>query len=245
MNQIWLFILVGFLAQMIDGTLGMAYGVSGRTFLKTFLGLPSSLASAIIHVAEVPTTLVSGVSHLLLKNVDKDKLLKLAIPGIIGGAIGAWFLSDFGTYLEPFINVYLILMGIRILIKAIQPKILTKEMGKSIYVLGFVGAFFDACGGGGWGPIVTSTMMARGSDAKKTIGTVNTAEFLVTVAETTSFVLLIENLHLYASMIVSMIIGGVIAAPIATYLCKKLPTKPLMIAVGILIIVLNIYSLVS
>ena len=237
-----LFILIGFLAQMIDGTLGMAYGVSGRTFLKTVAGLPSALASAVIHAAEVPTTLVSGVSHFKLGNVDKNRFKKLMIPGVIGGVIGAWFLSGIGDNLEPFIDVYLIVMGIIILRKAMSKENKKVDVDKVVYPLGFAGGFFDAAGGGGWGPIVTSTMVASGNDVKKTIGTVNAAEFLVTLAETTTFAVLISDIKSYGFMIFGMIIGGVIAAPLAAYFCKKLPHKPLMAAVGILIIVLNIIN---
>ena len=136
-------------------------------------------------------------------------------------------------------------MGLIILRRAFQDKHEEKNIGNSIYPLGFAGGFFDAAGGGGWGPIVTSTMVAMGSDVKKTIGTVNVAEFLVTVAETTTFAVLIKDIYSYTYMILGMIIGGVIAAPLAARLCKKMPTKPLMAMVGLLIIALNLYSLFS
>ena len=191
-----LFIVIGFAAQIIDGTLGMAYGVSCRTFLKTVAGLPSALASAVVHVAEVPTTLASGLSHIKLKNVDKSLFFHLAIPGVIGGVAGAWFLSSAGDALEPFIDASLIIM-----------------------------------------------MLAVGHDVKKTIGTVNTAEFLVTLAETTTFVVLIRDFTSYWQTILGLIIGGVCAAPLAAWICKKIPVRPLLAVVGILIIVLNLYSL--
>lgn len=228
---------------MIDGTLGMAYGVSSRTFLKSFVGLPSALASAVVHASELPTTLISGISHWRLKNVDKSKLLHLTIPGIIGGILGAWFLSGTGDRFEKFINCYLILMGAIILRKAFQKESKERNIGNAIYPLGLAGGFFDAAGGGGWGPIVTSTMVAMGSDVKKTIGTVNTAEFLVTAAEITTFSILIKDIYSYTYMILAMIIGGVIAAPLAARLCKKIPARPLMAIVGCLIIALNIYNL--
>lgn len=238
-----MFVIIGFLAQMIDGTLGMAYGVSSRTFLKSFVGLPSALASAVVHASELPTTLISGISHWRLKNVDKSKLLHLTIPGIIGGILGAWFLSGTGDRFEKFINCYLILMGAIILRKAFQKESKERNIGNAIYPLGLAGGFFDAAGGGGWGPIVTSTMVAMGSDVKKTIGTVNTAEFLVTAAEITTFSILIKDIYSYTYMILAMIIGGVIAAPLAARLCKKIPARPLMAIVGCLIIALNIYNL--
>ena len=240
-----LYVLIGFFAQMIDGTLGMAYGVSCRTFLKTVAGLPSALASAVVHVAEVPTTLASGVSHLKLKNVDRSLLLRLLVPGIVGGVLGAWFLSSVGDKLEPFIDAYLIIMGFLILRKALQKHSAERHIGKMIYPLGFAGGFLDATGGGGWGPVVTSTMLAVGHDVKKTIGTVNTAEFLVTVAETTTFVVLLNDFTSYWQIILGLIVGGVCAAPLAAWFCKKIPARPLLGIVGALIIGLNLYNLLQ
>lgn len=238
-----LFIIIGFAAQIIDGTLGMAYGVSCRTFLKTVAGLPSALASAVVHVAEVPTTLASGLSHIKLRNVDKSLFLHLAIPGVIGGVIGAWFLYSIGDALEPFIDAYLIVMGFVILRKALQKHHKERHIGKDIYPLGLAGGFLDATGGGGWGPVVTSTMLAVGHDVKKTIGTVNTVEFFVTLAETTTFLVLLRDFTAYLQPVLGLIIGGVCAAPIAAWICKKIPVRPLLAIVGILIIVLNLYSL--
>ena len=239
-----LYVLIGFAAQMIDGTLGMAYGVSCRTFLKTVAGLPSALASAVVHVAEVPTTLASGLSHLRLKNVDKPLLLRLLIPGVLGGVLGAWFLSSVGDTLEPFIDAYLIVMGVIILRKAFRHVQKERHIGKGVYPLGFAGGFLDATGGGGWGPVVTSTMVAVGHDVKKTIGTVNTAEFLVTVAETTAFAVLLSDFTSYWQTILGLIVGGVCAAPLAAWFCKKIPVRPLLAIVGLLIVGLNLYNLI-
>lgn len=245
MLKFLLFVVIGFAAQMIDGTLGMAYGVSCRTFLKSVAGLPSALASAVVHVSEVPTTLASGLSHLRFKNVDKSLLWKLMIPGIVGGVLGAWFLSSVGDALEPFIDGYLIIMGIIILRKAFQKERKERHIGNAIYPLGLAGGFLDATGGGGWGPVVTSTMLAVGHDVKKTIGTVNTAEFLVTVAETTTFVVLLQDFSSYKLIILGLIVGGVCAAPLAAWFTKKIPVRPLLAIVGILIIGLNIYNLIG
>ena len=240
-----LFIIIGFAAQIVDGTLGMAYGVSCRTFLKAVAGLPSALASAVVHVAEVPTTLASGLSHIKLKNVDKSLLFKLMLPGIAGGVLGAWFLSSIGDKLELFIDIYLIIMGAIILRKAFRREQKERRLNKLIYPLGFAGGFLDATGGGGWGPVVTSTMVAVGHDVKKTIGTVNTAEFLVTLAETTTFVVLLNDFTSYWQIILGLIIGGVAAAPAAAWLCKKIPVRPLLAIVGVLIIGLNTYNLIA
>lgn len=231
---------------MIDGTLGMAYGVSCRTFLRSVAGLPSAVSSAVVHCSEVPTTLVSGISHLKLKNVSKEILLKLLIPGIIGGVLGAWFLSSIGDTLEPFIDSYLIVMGIIIFLKAFKKNNTAKrKVGSYVYPLGFFGGFLDATGGGGWGPVVTSTMLATGNDVKKTIGSVNTAEFLVTVAETTTFAAFIADIQNYWLIILGLVIGGVIAAPFGALLCKKMPVRPMLGIVGSLIIGLNVWNLVK
>lgn len=244
MVRFFLYVLIGFAAQIIDGTLGMAYGVSCRTFLRSVAGLPSAMASAVVHVAEVPTTLASGVSHWKLRNVDASLLWKLAIPGVLGGVLGAWFLSSIGDTLEPVIDLYLIVMGAIILRKAFQKQQKERRMGKGIYPLGLAGGFLDATGGGGWGPVVTSTMVAVGHDVKKSIGTVNTAEFLVTVAETTAFAVLLRDFAAYRTVILGLIVGGVAASPLAAWLCKKLPVRPLLAIVGSLIVLLNLYNLI-
>ncbi|MGN1451123.1 MAG: sulfite exporter TauE/SafE family protein [Eubacteriales bacterium] len=243
--QFVIFIIIGFAAQLIDGTLGMAYGVSCRTFLK-MAGLPASMASAVVHCSEVPTTLVSGIAHWRFKNVSWKLLLKLAIPGVIGGVLGAWVLSSIGDKLEPFIDIYLIVMGVLIFIKVFKKdgKAPRKE-GAYVYPLGFIGGFLDATGGGGWGPVVTSTMLASNHDTKKTIGTVNTAEFVVTLAQTTAFFVLISDFIAHWQTILGLVIGGVLAAPLAAWICKKLPVKPLLAIVGTLIVGLNIYNLVT
>lgn len=241
-----LFIIIGFAAQMIDGTMGMAYGVSCRTFLRAVAGLPSALASAVVHCSEIPTTLASGISHWRLRNVSWEICIKLLIPGVIGGILGAYFLSSVGDYLEPFIDAYLLIMGVIILTRAFRKERTTpRKVGAYIYPLGFAGGFLDATGGGGWGPVVTSTMIATGHDVKKTIGSVNTAEFIVTVAETTAFAALMVDFASYWKTILGLVIGGVIAAPIAAVLCKKIPAKPLMVIVGLLIIGLNVYNLIK
>lgn len=245
MRDILVYILIGFAAQMIDGSLGMAYGVSCRTFLKTAAGLPSAVASAVIHIAEIPSSLVSGISHYRIGNVDKKILIRLIVPGVIGGVLGAWFVSDAGALVERAIDAYLIVMGILILRRAIRKSESRKLSEKLVYPLGLAGGFLDAVGGGGWGPVVTSTMVAGGEDVKRTIGSVNAAEFIVTIAETTTFALIIKDIGSYGGIILGLVIGGVIAAPIAARVCKRLPERPLMAAVGLLIIALNIYNILA
>jgi uncharacterized membrane protein YfcA len=242
MENIIVFMIVGFLAQLIDGCLGMAYGVSSTTFLLS-VGVPASVASASVHTAEVFTTLVSGVSHWKLGNVDKKLVKKLLIPGIIGGVIGAYILTTVpGDMIKPFIAVYLLIMGVRILYKALKGKTGKLFEGKKKFaVLALFGGFFDAIGGGGWGPIVTSTLVANGHTPRYTIGSVNFAEFFVTLAEAVTFFALLKLVHW--QVIVGLIIGGVIAAPIAAHFCKKIPAKKLMIIVGVVIIALSIRTL--
>lgn len=244
-DSIFIYILIGFAAQMIDGSLGMAYGVSGRTFLKTFAGLPTAVSSALIHISEIPSSLVSGISHYRIDNVEKSLLLKLIVPGAIGGVLGAWFVSTEGDRLERIIDIYLIAMGLIILVRAVRGGRRGRGIGRLIIPLGFAGGFLDAAGGGGWGPVVTSSMVASGEDVRRTIGTVNAAEFIVTIAETTTFAVMIRDIGSYGSIIAGLIIGGVVAAPIAARVCKRLPERPLMAAVGVLIIALNIYNLIG
>lgn len=236
---IWKYIMAGFFAQMIDGALGMAYGVSCTTLLLS-TGVSPVAASASVHLSEVFTTMVSGFSHFKLRNIDKNLLKKLVVPGVIGGIIGAYLLSNIsGEAIKPFVSGYLLIMGGVIIFKAFKKSSTNWLEGKKIFGLGLVGGFFDAIGGGGWGPIVTSTLVASGHNPRIVIGTVNTAEFFVTVAQAATFVTLIglmQNLQ----VIIGLAIGGVIAAPIAAVTCKKLPAKTIMILVGVIIIILNL-----
>jgi uncharacterized membrane protein YfcA len=234
------FVVVGFLAQMIDGALGMAYGVSSTSFLLG-IGIPPAAASASVHMAEIFTTAVSGLSHLRFGNVHKDLVTRLLIPGVIGGVLGAYILTAVsGDKIKPFIAVYLLLMGLVILRKAFQS--VPKQVVRShIVPLGLAGGFFDAIGGGGWGPIVTSTLVARGNDPRFTVGSVNLAEFFVTFSESITFILTIGLVHW--KIIVGLLIGGVLAAPLAAYVCKRLPTKMLMGLVGIVIMFLSIRTI--
>lgn len=236
------YIIVGFIAQMIDGALGMAYGVTSTTFLLS-LGIPPVAASASVHTAEIFASGASGLAHLRFGNVDKKLFRKLLIPGIIGGILGAYILTAVpGKTIKPFITFYLLIIGLIILGKAFK-KIEEKEIETKLLPLGICGGFFDAVGGGGWGPIVTSTLVARGHNPRFSIGSVNLAEFFVTVAEVATFLTIIGLVHW--QIIVGLIIGGVLAAPLAAYVCKRLPPRALMIMVGLLIMVLSIRTICS
>ncbi|OGI01394.1 MAG: hypothetical protein A2Y25_02755 [Candidatus Melainabacteria bacterium GWF2_37_15] len=235
------FIIVGFVAQLLDGCLGMAYGVISTTFL-TGIGIPAAAASASVHTSEIFTTAVSGFSHFKFENIDKELVKKLLIPGVIGGIIGAYILTAVpGDKIKPFVTVYLLIMGIVIVAKAFKNQV-PKEVKTKIVPLGFIGGFFDAIGGGGWGPIVTSTLVARGNCPRYTIGSVNFSEFFVTVAQSVTFFLTIGLTHW--KIILGLLLGGVVAAPFAAFSCKKLPHKPLMVLVGLLIIILNLRTLI-
>lgn len=245
-TAIFLYILVGFLAQMIDGALGMAYGVSSNTFLLS-IGIPPAAASASVHMSEVVTTGISGMSHWKLGNVDWKLVKRLLIPGAIGGVLGAYVLTSFdGDAIKPYIATYLLIMGGVIIYKAftIVPRHKPDEYhGPRISLLGLFGGFCDAIGGGGWGPVVTSTLVARGKNPRMTIGSVNFSEFFVTLGQSILFVITL-SMGEYWQIILGLLIGGAIAAPIAAKLTQKLPLKYLMISVGILIIGLSIRTLV-
>jgi len=241
---ILLYVLVGFIAQAIDGALGMAYGVSSNTFLLS-IGIPPAAASASVHMAEVVTTGVSGFSHWQLGNIDWKLVKRLVIPGMIGGITGAYVLTSIdGNIIKPFISAYLLIMGIVILIKAFNHK---ERKGAGDYTarvsaLGLVGGFFDSIGGGGWGPVVTTTLMARGKNPRITIGSVNFSEFFITLAESVTFILTL-NFSQYWQIILGLLVGGAIAAPLAARMAKNLPVKTLMIMVGTLIILLSIRTI--
>jgi len=243
-TTILLYALAGFAAQMIDGALGMAYGVSSNTFLLS-LGLPPASASASVHMAEVVTTGVSGASHWKLGNVDWNLVKRLVIPGAIAGGIGAYLLTSFdGDAIKPYISGYLLIMGIIILVKAFNLKE-RKPTGvhtARVSALALVGGFFDAIGGGGWGPIVTTTLVARGKDPRLTIGSVNFSEFFVTLIESIVFIVTL-SFGEYWRIILGLLIGGALAAPLAARVTRKMPVKALMILVGAIIIALSVRTI--
>lgn len=238
-SEFLVFVLVGFIAELIDGSLGMGYGVTSTTFLLS-LGLPPATASASVHASEIVTTATSGFFHLRFGNVKKEIVLRLLIPGVIGGATGAYLLTEMPTsIIKPIVTLYLMLMGTVIIYKALRP--LRGESHTPMVPLGLIGGFFDAIGGGGWGPIVTTTLVARGSQPRFVVGSVNLAEFFVTVSESIAFFLTIGFVHW--KIIVGLMAGGVVAAPVAALVAKRLPVKPFMILVGSLIILTSLRNL--
>lgn len=241
-TTILVFILAGFVAQLIDGVMGMGYGVSLTSFLLA-LGVPPAAASASVHASEIFTSGVSGISHLTFKNVDFKLLRKLIIPGVLGGVVGAYLLTELpAARIKPYISAYLLVMGVVIVARALRKKDLPDKGPRFAIPLALFGGFLDAVGGGGWGPVVTTNLVAGGSPPRTTIGSVNLAEFFVTVAESITFVLTIGLTNW--KIILGLIIGGVIAAPLGAFLCRHLPRRPWSIAVGLLIIGLSIRTLV-
>lgn len=238
-----LFLLIGIFAQLVDGTLGMGYGATSTSFLLSF-GINPAISSMSVHVAEMFTTGASAISHYKFKNIDKKLVYKLLIPGVLGAVIGAYLLADVinGDKIKPFIAIYMIILAIIIIIKGVKKQTLKTDT-KRITPLAVFGGFMDAIGGGGWGPIVTSTLMGRGGDPRYTIGSVNTAEFAIAFASGIVFILF-EGISGW-QVIAGLVAGGVIAAPISAFLVNKIPRKPITILVGILLIFLSVRTLIK
>ncbi len=234
--------LAGFAAQLVDGALGMAYGVTASSLLIG-LGLPPAVVSSTVHAAECFTTGASGISHHMFGNINKGLFFRLLLPGVIGAFLGAYILTQLpGDEIKPWIAGYLLLMGVILIVKSTKsfpPKSVTTH----IRPLAFFGAFIDAIGGGGWGPIVGSTLMARGNPMRETVGSVNAVEFFVTLSASLGFLLGIGIGHW--DVILSLAAGGVVAAPIGAWACKHIPQRPFLIVVGLVVIGLSIRTLVK
>lgn len=238
-----IFLLIGIFAQLVDSTLGMGYGATSTTFLLSF-GVHPATSSMGVHVAEMFTTGASAISHYRFKNINKKLVLNLVIPGVAGSITGAYLLADVidGDLIKPYIAIYMIILAVIIIIKGLR-KTIQKKKTKRLGGLAVFGGFMDSIGGGGWGPIVTSTLMGRGRDPRYTIGSVNTAEFAIAFASGITFVLF-EGINGW-QVIAGLIIGGVIAAPIGAYLVNKIPRKPITVLIGLLLIFLSLRTLVK
>jgi uncharacterized membrane protein YfcA len=235
------FFLIGAFAQLVDGTLGMGYGATSTSFLLAY-GVSPVLSSTAVHVSEMFTTGASALSHHRFGNINKKLVKHLLIPGVLGSITGAYLLSDVidGDIIKPFIAVYMIILAVVIIRKALRKNVVKKKT-KKLGVLAVFGGFMDSVGGGGWGPIVTSTLLGRGRNPKYTIGSVNAAEFAISFASGITF-MLFGGIHGW-QIIIGLILGGVISAPIAAYLVNRIKRKPMMVAVGILIILLSLKTL--
>jgi uncharacterized protein len=240
-DAFWKAAAVGLLAQTVDGALGMAYGITSTTFLLAS-GSSPAVASASVHIAEVFTTGVSGISHVRLGNVNKNLFLKLLLPGMAGAILGAYVVSNVdGKAIKPFVAAYLFLMGLYIISKifrTIKPK---REEPKHVAKLGLFGGFVDAVGGGGWGPVVTTTLVGTGQDPRTTIGSVNLAEFFLTFVSAMVFATLVEEGPW--PIVAGLVVGGLFAAPFAAMLTRRLNTKVLLALVGTTISVTSTYNL--
>ncbi|RDY67617.1 sulfite exporter TauE/SafE family protein [Halobacillus trueperi] len=253
MRKLIIFAFVGFFAQLIDGSLGMAFGLTSSSLLLAY-GVAPAVASASIHMAEIATTAASGVSHYKFGNVDKKMVLTLVIPGSISAFFGAAFLSSLpGDLMKPFISGFLLLLGIYILFRFLLQK--TEERSPSgnlnlkkrfLYPLGAIAGFFDAVGGGGWGPVNTPVLLSqKGATPRKVIGTVDTSEFAVTISATLGFVLFLGWEQFNWLWVAAFVIGGVIAAPIAAWLVRVMPAYILGVLVGGFIILTNTRTLLN
>jgi uncharacterized membrane protein YfcA len=242
-SSILYYVLGGFIAQMIDGALGMAYGVTATTFLLS-VGITPAAASASVHASEVFTSGVSGYMHLKFGNVNSKLFKTLVIPGVIGAILGAYLLSsleEYTGYIKPIVSVYTLFLGAIIIRKAIIKRQEKRQL-KKVGWLALFGGYLDSIGGGGWGPIVSSTLIASGRHPKYTIGSVNLTEFFVSLASSLTFFAVIGLGYLH--VIIGLILGGVIAAPIAARLANKLPVKSMMILVGIVIIIVSLRQII-
>jgi len=238
------FIAVGFAAQLVDGALGMAFGVISNTLLVAVLGVPPAQASQRVHIVECFTTATSGISHLLHRNIDGRLFLRLVVPGMIGGFLGAYVLSNLdASVVKPFVLLYLSAIGIYLLIRGIMypPKI--KE-AKFVTPLGLFGGFLDAAGGGGWGPVVTSNLLIQGADPRKVVGTVNSAEFFLTITVSATFIWHLGAAQLFGATL-GLLIGGIAAAPIGAWAAKHFPAKQMLIMVGIVLTLTSCYGVWS
>ncbi|MBI1405754.1 MAG: TSUP family transporter [Caulobacter sp.] len=250
MHDFLIFMAVGFGAQIVDGALGMAYGVVSSSVLLAF-GVPPATASASVHAAEVFTTATSAVSHVSHRNVNWKMFFPLAIAGVVGGVLGAYVLTSIdGSTIKPFIVAYLGIMGLIILWRAWKGPGANGTSPKLIPPLGLIGGFCDAVGGGGWGPTVTSALVGSGTSPRYSIGTVNTAEFFVTLAISATFVYALvtgnwkdaDGVLQHAAAVAGLVAGGVLAAPLAGWFVKIVPVRIFTWMVGFLVLGLCLYQ---
>jgi len=235
------FVLVGFAAQLVDGALGMAFGVISNTLLIS-LGVAPRVASATVHTAESFTTAVSAISHVLHRNVDWWLFVRIVLPGLIGGIAGAYVLTSIPAEIaRPLVLAYLTVIGLYLLWRGMMHRHVEKRP-KVIVPLGLVGGFLDAAGGGGWGPIVTSNLLIQGANPRKVVGTVNTAEFFLTVTISATFIAAL-GLEAFTSVTLGLLIGGVLAAPLGGFLAKRLNPDRMLVLVGIVLTLTSVYGI--
>ena len=235
------FILIGFAAQLVDGALGMAFGLISSTLLIA-TGVPPAAASAGVHTAETFTTAVSGISHVAHRNVDWRLFFRIVVPGVLGGVTGAYLLTQIhADVAKPFVLAYLTMLGGYLLYRGVMHKH-TERAPKIVAPLGLAGGFLDAAGGGGWGPIVTSNLLVQGSNPRKTIGTVNTAEFFLTIIISATFLFAL-GWEAFTKATIGLLIGGILAAPLGALVAKRMEADKLLVLVGLVLTATSGYGL--
>lgn len=239
--EFFTFVAVGFFAQLVDGALGMAFGVISTTALVA-LGVPPAAASAGVHAVETVTTAVSGTSHAIARNINWKLFFRIAVPGIAGAVLGAYLLTSIpAEKAKPLIQAYLGVLGIWIFWRGFRHIHVEREP-RVVEPLGLAGGFLDAAGGGGWGPIVTSNLIAQGTAPRQTIGTVNAAEFLVTMSAAITFIYHL-GWEVVTNATLGLLAGGVIAAPFGAILARRLKPDVLMILVGIVLMATSTFGI--
>lgn len=240
------FVLIGFAAQLVDGALGMAFGVISTTLLVS-MGVPPAMASAGVHTVETATTGVSAISHVAHRNVRWRLFFRIVIPGAIGGVIGAYLLTRIHAEVaRPIVLIYLSIVGLYLLWRGWTHQHVEREP-KIVEPLGFVGGFLDASGGGGWGPIVTSNLIVQGHSPRHTIGTVNTAEFFLTIIISATFISQL-GWEAVTKATIGLLIGGVLAAPFGALIAKKMEADRILVLVGIVLTItsgIGLYKLLA
>jgi uncharacterized protein len=240
-TEFFVLLAVGFCAQLVDGALGMAYGVLTNSALL-MLGLTPAHSSALVHTAEIFTTGASAASHIYHRNVDWRFVMRLGIPGVLGAILGAWILSNLDlTAARRWVYLYLLAMGCFILLKSIRIAPPRRDPAKWLPPVGFAGGVLDASGGGGWGGVVTSTLLGSGHPPRQTVGSVNLTEFFVTTAAATTFFVELGGAPL--QQLLPLVLGGVLAAPLGGWAVKKVSARALMTAVGCVIVALSLFQL--
>jgi uncharacterized protein len=243
-TQFIVLVLIGFAAQLVDGALGMAYGVTSTTLLLS-MGLVPATASASVHLAEIGTTLASGISHWRFGNINRGLVLRLAIPGAIGAFLGAIVLSNLSAEIaRPLVSVFLAALGVVLLVRfgfrrdeTTRPR---RVPTRALAPLGLVGGFLDAAGGGGWGPIVTPSLLASGRvQPRKAVGNADASEFAVAVAASAGFFVALDASEISLLIVGSMLIGGLVAAPLAAWLVRHMPARVLGVSVAGVVILTN------
>jgi uncharacterized membrane protein YfcA len=240
-TEFLLLLTVGFIAQLVDGALGMAYGILANAAMLA-IGLPPAHASALVHTAEIFTTGASAASHIYHRNVDWRLVARLGLAGIAGAVLGAWILSNIDTVAaRRIVYVYLLFMGIYILFKAARIAPPRQAPARWTAPLGFVGGFLDASGGGGWGPMVTSTLIGSGHPPRQTVGSVNATEFFIAAAASTTFFVELGTAPM--QHLLPLVLGGVLAAPFGGWVVRHIPARGLMTTVGVLIVLVSCFQI--